>query len=150
MFTLFTMIIFVEWRGGDCWDKSCIYIVIYSNFVKSKPDFDQSPLFCLRVRLSLQEMNASLWYGPEKPTTTCLCVCTCVCARARARELSNLQARRCVPVGCFQEAAERRLPVGTLTEAEAELGVAKATWKRSRERETHTVRFKPLSPGPIL
>lgn len=44
----------------------------------------------------------------------------------------NLQAGWCVPVRGFQEAAERWLPVGTLTKAEAELGVAKATWEQSR------------------
>ncbi len=57
----------------------------------------------------------------------CVCVCVglCVC-------VCNLQTGRCVSVGGFQEAAERRLPVGTLTEAEAELGVAKATWEHSR------------------
>lgn len=44
----------------------------------------------------------------------------------------NLQTGRRVPVAGFQEAAQWRLPVGTLTEAEAKLGVAKATWQNSK------------------
>ena len=55
----------------------------------------------------------------------CIYVC-CVCVS------HNLQTGRCVPVGGFQEAAQRWLPVRTLAEAETELGVAKATWEHGR------------------
>lgn len=55
-----------------------------------------------------------------------------VCGSLMLRVSPNLQTGRCVPVGGFQEAAQRRLPVGTLTEAEAELGVTKAPWEHSR------------------
>lgn len=44
---------------------------------------------------------------------------------------THLQTGRCVPVGGFQEAAQWWLPVGALTEAEAELGVTEATWENS-------------------
>lgn len=40
-----------------------------------------------------------------------------------------LQTGWCVPVSGFQEAAQWWLPVGALTEAEAELGVTEATWE---------------------
>ena len=56
-----------------------------------------------------------------------LCIYMC-CVRVS----HNLQTGRCIPVGGFQEAAQRRLPVRTLAEAETELGVAKATWEHSR------------------
>lgn len=42
-----------------------------------------------------------------------------------------LQTGRCIPVGGFQEVAQWWLPVGALTEAEAELGVTEATWENS-------------------
>lgn len=73
-----------------------------------------------------------------------------VCGSVVLRVSPNLQTGRCVPVGGFQEAAQRRLPVGTLTEAEAELGVTKAPWEHSRVMVTMGTRYlASLQPAYI-
>ncbi|KAK0135878.1 40S ribosomal protein S23 [Merluccius polli] len=48
----------------------------------------------------------------------------------------------CISVSCLQEAAQRRLPVGALAEAKAELGVAKATWKQRSHRSKPTTHMQ--------